>query len=55
MDGALAVKTRKRLLDRVAAERMSITGYHFPFPGYGHIVKTGSGYEFVPAMWPTSR
>lgn len=54
MDGALAVKTRKRLLDRVAADRMSITGYHFPFPGYGHIIKTASGYDFVPAMWQTT-
>jgi len=51
MDGALAVKTRKRLLDRVAADRMPITGYHFPFPGYGHIIRSGSGYEFVPALW----
>jgi glyoxylase-like metal-dependent hydrolase (beta-lactamase superfamily II) len=54
MDGALAVKTRKRLLDRVATDRLPITGYHFPFPGYGHIIKSGSGYEFVPAMWQTN-
>jgi glyoxylase-like metal-dependent hydrolase (beta-lactamase superfamily II) len=54
MDGALAVKTRKRLLNRVAAERMPIMGYHFPFPGYGHIIKTASGYDFVPAMWRTT-
>jgi glyoxylase-like metal-dependent hydrolase (beta-lactamase superfamily II) len=54
MDGALAVKTRKRLLDHVAAERMPIMGYHFPYPGYGHIIKTTSGYDFVPAMWRTT-
>ncbi|MBO0757642.1 MAG: MBL fold metallo-hydrolase, partial [Bradyrhizobiaceae bacterium] len=54
MDGGLAVRTRKRLLDRVAADRMPITGYHFPFPGYGHIIKTGAGYDFVPAMWQTT-
>jgi glyoxylase-like metal-dependent hydrolase (beta-lactamase superfamily II) len=54
MDGPLAVKTRKRLLDRVAADRMQISGYHFPFPAYGHIIKSGSGYEFVPAMWQTT-
>jgi glyoxylase-like metal-dependent hydrolase (beta-lactamase superfamily II) len=51
MDGPLAVRTRKRLLDRVAAEKMPVAGYHFPFPGYGHILKTASGYEFVPAIW----
>jgi len=54
MDGALAVATRKRLLDRVAADKLPVTGYHFPFPGYGHIIKTGTGYEFVPAMWQTA-
>jgi len=53
MDGALAVTTRKRLLDRVVADKTPITGYHFPFPGYGHIIKAGSGYDFVPAMWET--
>jgi glyoxylase-like metal-dependent hydrolase (beta-lactamase superfamily II) len=51
MDGPLAVNTRKRLLDRVAADRTPVTGYHFPFPGYGHVVKTSSGYDFVPALW----
>jgi glyoxylase-like metal-dependent hydrolase (beta-lactamase superfamily II) len=54
MDGALAVATRKRLLDRVAADKLPVTGYHFPFPGYGHIIKTGTGYEFVPAIWQTA-
>jgi glyoxylase-like metal-dependent hydrolase (beta-lactamase superfamily II) len=54
MDGPRAVQTRKRLLDRVAADRTPITGYHFPFPGFGHIIKTGSGYEFVPALWQTT-
>ena len=54
MDGALAVNTRRRLLDQVSAEKMLITGYHFPFPGHGHIIKAGSGYEFVPAMWQST-
>lgn len=50
-DGPLAVKTRKRLLDRVSADKMLVHGYHFPFPGVGHIVRTRSGYDFVPEMW----
>jgi glyoxylase-like metal-dependent hydrolase (beta-lactamase superfamily II) len=54
MDGPLAVKTRKRLLDRVVADKMPIAGYHFPFPGYGHMIKSGSGYDFVPALWQTN-
>ena len=54
IDGAAAVTTRKKLLDRVAADRMLVTGYHFPFPACGHIVKTATGYEHVPLLWQTS-
>ena len=51
MDGPLAVKTRRRMLDRAAADRMLVEGYHFPFPACGHIVRSGKGYEVVPVMW----
>jgi glyoxylase-like metal-dependent hydrolase (beta-lactamase superfamily II) len=54
IDGATAVTTRKKLLDRVAADRMLVTGYHFPFPACGHIVKTATGYEHVPLLWNTA-
>jgi glyoxylase-like metal-dependent hydrolase (beta-lactamase superfamily II) len=47
-DGPLAVVTRKKLLDRVIAEKMKICGAHFPFPGYGVFSKDGEGYAFVP-------
>ncbi len=50
-DGAAAVATRKILFDRAAADRMLVTGYHFPFPACGHLVKTASGYEHVPVEW----
>jgi glyoxylase-like metal-dependent hydrolase (beta-lactamase superfamily II) len=51
MDGNRAVETRLRMLDRAAADRMQVHGYHFPFPATGHIVKTGTGYDVVPVMW----
>ena len=51
IDGPLAVTTRKKLLDRAAADRTLVTGYHFPFPACGHIVKTATGYEHVPLLW----
>ena len=51
MDGNLAVENRRRLLDRAAADRMLVHGYHFPFPATGYIVKTASGYDVVPVMW----
>ena len=51
IDGGAAVATRKKLFDRAAADRMLVTGYHFPFPACGHLVKTASGYEHVPVEW----
>jgi glyoxylase-like metal-dependent hydrolase (beta-lactamase superfamily II) len=51
MDKAMAVATRKRLLDMAANERMQIAGYHYPFPATGFIEKRGAGYNFVPAVW----
>ena len=51
MDGPLAVATRKRMLDRAAADRMLVEAYHFPFPACGHIARSGKGYDFVPLMW----
>jgi len=42
----LAVKTRKRLLDRLHASKAKIIGYHLPPPGMGMVVKKGSGYGY---------
>ena len=30
---------------------MLVHGYHCPFPATGYIMKTGTGYDVVPAMW----
>ena len=54
IDGDAAVATRKKLFDRAAADRMLVTGYHFPFPACGHLIKTATGYEHVPIEWQTS-
>jgi glyoxylase-like metal-dependent hydrolase (beta-lactamase superfamily II) len=51
MDGPMAVKARRHMLDRAAADRMLVEAYHFPFPACGHIMKRGSGYELEPLMW----
>jgi glyoxylase-like metal-dependent hydrolase (beta-lactamase superfamily II) len=50
-DGNMAAATRKTLLDRAAADKMLVQGYHFPFPASGYIVKTARGYDVVPVMW----
>lgn len=51
MDGPAAVAARRAMLDRAAADRMLVAGYHFPFPACGHIVKSGAAYAFEPVMW----
>jgi glyoxylase-like metal-dependent hydrolase (beta-lactamase superfamily II) len=44
-----AVATRIGLLDRLATDRTCIIGYHLPFPGLGHVGRSGSAYRFVPS------
>jgi glyoxylase-like metal-dependent hydrolase (beta-lactamase superfamily II) len=48
-DANMAEATRRKLLDRVAADKVMVTGYHFPFPAAGRIAKDGQGYMFTPA------
>jgi len=43
-DAALAETSRRKLLDRVIADKMMICGSHFPWPGLGRIVRDGAGY-----------
>ncbi|PIE12911.1 MAG: MBL fold metallo-hydrolase [Rhodobacterales bacterium] len=50
-DGEQAVATRRRLLDMAATDRMAVLGYHFPFPGVGHVKREGDVFRFVPALW----
>jgi glyoxylase-like metal-dependent hydrolase (beta-lactamase superfamily II) len=38
-DGARA--TKRSLLERAAAENLKVIGYHYPFPGLGHVAKDG--------------
>ncbi len=46
-----AVATRRRLLDQAAATRQRLFFFHAPFPGVAYVVKTGDGYEYLPALW----
>nr|WP_255599453.1 MBL fold metallo-hydrolase [Afifella sp. IM 167] len=48
-DPETAAKTRLRLLDRIAADRMRIIGYHLPQPGIGTAERKDAAYRFVPA------
>ena len=48
-DAPKAEATRRKMLDRAVADKTMVTGYHFPFPAAGTIVKDGNGYAFVAA------
>jgi glyoxylase-like metal-dependent hydrolase (beta-lactamase superfamily II) len=51
VDREQAARTRRRLLDRAATDRMLILGYHFPFPGLGYALEYGRAYRWHPAGW----
>lgn len=47
-DGPMAIATRRKLIDRVIADKMMVWGSHFPFPGAGTFIKDGNAYAFTP-------
>jgi glyoxylase-like metal-dependent hydrolase (beta-lactamase superfamily II) len=51
LDVQQGAKTRMAFLDRAAADRTLVGSYHLPFPGFGHVVREGSGYRWLPADW----
>lgn len=51
LDPDAAVQSRRRLFDRAATDRIPVLGFHFPFPGIGHIRTTDGGHRWVAANW----
>jgi glyoxylase-like metal-dependent hydrolase (beta-lactamase superfamily II) len=51
LDVPLATKTRVAFLDRAAADKTLVSSYHLPFPGFGHVVREGRAYRWLPADW----
>jgi len=48
-DPSQSAQTRVRVLDMIAAQRLPIIAYHFPWPGIGHVEKIGDGFRYHPA------
>jgi glyoxylase-like metal-dependent hydrolase (beta-lactamase superfamily II) len=45
----VAIRTRLRLLDRLAADQMQLIAYHLPTPGFGRVERLGADrYRFQP-------
>jgi glyoxylase-like metal-dependent hydrolase (beta-lactamase superfamily II) len=50
-DGKMAEETRRKVYDMLAAEKMMVQGFHYPFPTLAYIEKTGTGYREIPVPW----
>ena len=49
-DGDLAVKSRRRILQRCADEKLLSTFCHLEFPGVGHVLRDGDGWKWQPLI-----
>jgi glyoxylase-like metal-dependent hydrolase (beta-lactamase superfamily II) len=46
-----AEATRRKVYDMLAAEKLAVQGFHYPFPSVAHVEKTTSGYQEIPMPW----
>lgn len=51
MDKQAAAKTRHRLLDMLATDRLPFIGYHMPWPALGYVEPRGDGFHYVPSSY----
>jgi len=47
-DPKQVVATRRRLLNKATVEKALVLAFHFPFPGLGHVVQKGTGWQWRP-------
>ena len=52
-DPQQGVVSRLRVFDMVASEQIPIVAYHFPWPGVGHVAKSGDSYRYVAIQMQT--
>jgi glyoxylase-like metal-dependent hydrolase (beta-lactamase superfamily II) len=50
-DPIAAEATRRKVYDMLAAEKMLVQGFHYPFPSVAHVEKTADGYREIPMPW----
>jgi glyoxylase-like metal-dependent hydrolase (beta-lactamase superfamily II) len=46
-DPKQAAQSRVKMLNMLAANKIAVMSYHFPWPGYGHVVKNGDGFHYI--------
>jgi glyoxylase-like metal-dependent hydrolase (beta-lactamase superfamily II) len=52
LDPTKAADSRVKVLDMLSTDRTAIFGYHFPWPGIGHIAREQDGFRYFPKSTP---
>jgi glyoxylase-like metal-dependent hydrolase (beta-lactamase superfamily II) len=50
-DANMAEATRRKVYDMLAADKMMVQGFHYPFPSRAYIEKTATGYRETMVSW----
>lgn len=50
-DPAQGVRSRKTLLDRAVADRLTVAGMHLHFPSFSHVERHNGAFRVVPEVW----
>jgi glyoxylase-like metal-dependent hydrolase (beta-lactamase superfamily II) len=45
-DPKQAVQSRLKVFDMIASQKIPMLAFHFPWPGYGNLAKSGDGYRY---------
>jgi hypothetical protein len=48
-DPKLSARSRTRVLDMLATDRIPVMSYHFAWPGLGNVAREREGFRYVPA------
>ncbi|RAI34862.1 MBL fold metallo-hydrolase, partial [Rhodoplanes roseus] len=54
VDPVAAEATRRKVYDRLVADRSLVQGFHYPFPALAHVERAGTGYREVLVPWSTT-
>lgn len=55
VDKDMAAKTRRRIFEMIASEKLPFIGYHMPFPALAFLQRAGDGYHYVPETYQLRR
>ena len=54
VDVEQARASRARAFDMAATDGLRVAGMHLDFPAFGHVVRAGSAYAFIPEVWSSA-